>query len=106
MSPNPKLSGALGLAIRAGKCTQGTQQVELAVKKGRALLVVLDPAASENLAKAARDMCAFYRVPLLVLPVAGMLEEITGRENRRILAVTDAGFAKMIQQAATPPSIQ
>jgi len=106
MSPSPKLNGALGLAIRAGKCTQGTQQVELAVKKGRALLVVLDPGASDNLAKSAKDMCAFYETPLLVLPRAGMLEEITGKENRRILAVTDAGFVKMIQQAAMSPSIQ
>ena len=91
-----RLSGALGLAIRAGKCAQGTDACERAVRSGKARLVVLDPTAADNLRKLVKNMCDYYHCSWIMLPQAGMLEGITGAANRRVLAVNDDGFAQMI----------
>jgi ribosomal protein L7Ae-like RNA K-turn-binding protein len=96
MSLNPKLSGAVGLAIRAGKCSQGTEAAEKAVRMKKAALVLLDPAASENLQKSVRDMCQYHHCPWIMLPQAGMLEDISGTANRKVIAVNDHGFAQLI----------
>ena len=91
-----KSSGAVGLAIRAGKCVQGADATERAVRAGKAKLVLLDPAASENMQKDTENLCAYYHCPLVRLPEKGWLEQVTGAANRKVLAFTDAGFAKMI----------
>ena len=41
-----KLRGAMGFAMRAGKCIAGDFACERAVKRGNARLVLLDTAAS------------------------------------------------------------
>ena len=96
MNPNPKLNGAIGLAIRAGKCSQGTEGTEKAVRLKKAKLVLLDPAASENLRKSIENMCLYHHCQWIMLPQAGMLEDISGTANRKVIAVNDHGFAQMI----------
>lgn len=93
-----KLEGAVGLAIRAGKCVQGTDACERAVRSGKAKLLLVDPAASDNLKKDTENLCAYYHCPREIIPEAGWLELVTGAENRRTLAITDTGFAGMIRK--------
>lgn len=91
-----KISGAIGLAIRAGKCSQGAEGCEKAVRSGKAKLVLLDPAAAENTRKSVRNLCEYYHCPWVMMPEEGMLEDITGGANRKVLSVNEAGFAQMI----------
>jgi len=91
-----RISGAIGLAIRAGKCSQGTEGCEKAVRSGKAKLVLLDPAATENTRKSVLNLCDYYHCPWIMVPEEGMLEDITGGANRKVLSVNDNGFAQMI----------
>ena len=91
-----KISGAIGLAIRAGKCSQGAEGCEKAVRSGKAKLVLLDPAAAENTRKSVRNLCEYYHCPWVMMPEEGMLEDITGGANRKVLSVNEQGFAQMI----------
>jgi len=91
-----RISGAIGLAIRAGKCSQGTEGCEKAVRSRKAKLVLVDPAAAENTRKSVRNLCDYYHCPWMILPEEGMLEDITGGANRKVLSVNDNGFAQMI----------
>ena len=93
-----RISGAIGLAIRAGKCAQGTEGCEKAVRAGKAKLVLLDPSAADNTKKSVRNLCEYYHCPWLMLPEEGMLEDITGGANRKVLSVNDNGFAQMISK--------
>ena len=54
----------LGIAMRAGGLTLGTDGVLAEIAAQRAALVLLDEAASENTKKKFRDSCAFYGAEL------------------------------------------
>ncbi len=54
----------LGIAMRAGVLTLGTDSVLGSVASGKAAFVLLDAAASENTKKKFHDSCAFYGAEL------------------------------------------
>ena len=54
----------LGIAMRAGALTLGTDGVLTAISSGSAKFVLLDELASDNTKKKFRDSCAFYGVEL------------------------------------------
>ena len=54
----------LGIAMRAGALTLGTDGVLAEIAARRVAIVLLDEAASENTKKKFRDSCAFYGVEL------------------------------------------
>ena len=54
----------LGIAMRAGALTLGTDGVLAAISSGSAKFVLLDELASDNTKKKFHDSCAFYGVEL------------------------------------------
>lgn len=91
-----RLEGAIGLCFRAGRCVSGTQACQEAIRRGEALLVLIDPSASAATVDQWEDMCRYYGADFRRLPEEEMLSRLFGKENRRIAAVTDPGFAGMI----------
>ena len=55
----------LGIAMRAGALTLGTDGVLAEIAAKRTALVLLDEAASDNTKKKFRDSCAFYGAELV-----------------------------------------
>ena len=93
-----KVYSALGLATRAGKTESGEFATEKAVKSGKAFLAVIASDASDNTKKMFTNMCTYYKVPCVIYGTKGELGHAIGKEYRASLAVTDAGFAKMIEK--------
>lgn len=93
---NPKLSMALGLSMRAGKCIAGDFACEKALKSGKAKLILVEDAASDNTKTRYREWCITRNVPYLV--IAGVANAV-GKPGRMIFAISDAGFVRMIQSA-------
>ena len=62
---NKKARFLIGLSMKAGKIASGEFAVEKAVKQGTAYLVILAEDASGNTEKKFRNMCSYYRVPLV-----------------------------------------
>ena len=54
----------LGIAMRAGALTLGTDGVLTAISSGSAKFVLLDALASDNTKKKFHDSCAYYGVEL------------------------------------------
>ncbi|MBQ3938487.1 MAG: ribosomal L7Ae/L30e/S12e/Gadd45 family protein [Clostridia bacterium] len=94
---NSKLASALGFAMKAGKLAVGEFAADRALKAGKAFLIVVDEAASENTQKQWRDAAEFRRVELVTVPDMGIA---IGKSGRMAAAVTDGNFAKMISKAA------
>ena len=88
-----RLRGAIGLAMKAGRCESGDFAVERALRRGRILLVVLDEGVSEATRERYAQLCAARRLPLLFVKDSG---EAIGKPSRRILGVTDENFKNMI----------
>lgn len=84
---------ALGFAQRAGRVISGDFAVEKAVKSGQARLVLLDAAASAATQARYAALCERTGIPCLCME--GM-DAAIGRYGRRIAAVMEDGFARMI----------
>jgi ribosomal protein L7Ae-like RNA K-turn-binding protein len=93
---NDRLKGMVGLAVKAGKAVSGGFAVEGAIKRRFARLVLVDGRASENTVKQYASMCKNNSVKCVLLEDSGVLEELLGRDNRTVLAVTDVRFADAI----------
>ena len=93
-----KTYGMIGMAMKAGKLVSGEFATEKAVKSGKAALVIVSGAASENTKKKFRNMCDYYEVPIRFLGQKEELGHAIGKEFRASLAVLDAGLAKAIEK--------
>ena len=87
----------LGLCRRAHRLVSGVPAVELALKRGEAMLVLLDAGASDNSKKSVRDACAFRGVQIREIP-PGLLGDAVGRPGHMAAAVTDRGFSDRLNQ--------
>ena len=96
MTEYERLFNAVGLSRKAGKCVSGDEAVEKSVRANRALLVVLDAAASENTQARYAALCAGRGIPWIKMERLG---DAIGKPTRRIAAVTDRNFQKMITDA-------
>lgn len=93
-----RIFSMIGMAMKAGKVVSGEFATEKAVKTGKAFLVVVSAAASDNTKKKFRNMCSFYEVPMYTYGTKEALGHSMGKEFRASLAVTDEGFAKSIKK--------
>ena len=101
---NDKIIGQLGLAMRAGKLVVGSEQVSLAVAKGRVLLVISSTGASLGTRKKLRTKCEFYGVKLINLDIEiGELGRILGKTYApACVGVTDENFVKALEKLIEP----
>ena len=88
----------VGMAMKAGKVVSGEFSTEKAVKTGKAFLVIVSEAASDNTKKMFRNMCSYYEVPMYVYGTKEDLGHSMGKEFRASLAVTEEGFSKSIEK--------
>ncbi len=65
--------------MKAGYVASGEFAVDKAVKCGKARLVIIAGDASANTKKKFTDMCAYYKVPSVVLKDKETLGQIIGR---------------------------
>ena len=93
-----KILSMVGMAMKAGKVVSGEFSTEKAVKTGKAFLVIVSEAASDNTKKMFRNMCYYYEVPMYVYGTKEDLGHSMGKEFRASLAVTEEGFAKSIEK--------
>ena len=91
-----KLCAALGFAMKAGKCLSGDFICEKALKSGKAKLIILDESTSENTRERYGGMCMRGKIPLLFIRE---MDAVIGKEGRKVAAVTDDGFARLIIEA-------
>ena len=96
MEKKNKAITLIGFAIKAGKCRIGTNAI--ATLK-RVYLIIVCKSASDNTKKQAKDYGVKFHANVMV-SVNKTLEEITYKENAKMLAITDRDFAKSIQEYA------
>ena len=101
-----RIFSMIGMAMKAGKVVSGEFATEKAVKTGKAWMVIVSEAASENTKKMFRNMCTFYEVPMYVYGTKEDLGHSMGKEFRASLAVTDEGFAKSIKKRLNEAEIK
>lgn len=101
-----RILSMLGLAAKAGKVASGEFSVEKAVKSKQAYLVLVADDASDNTKKLFTNMCAFYKVPLIVYADKERLGRAIGKEMRASATVLDEGLAKAMLEKAGSHRVQ
>ncbi|MGI6688250.1 MAG: ribosomal L7Ae/L30e/S12e/Gadd45 family protein [Christensenellales bacterium] len=95
-----QLKGSLGLAYKAGQLIPGADKALMALREGKAALMLLDQGTAVNTRKKLADGCAYRGVTLLELP-EGLLGQAIGRPGVNAAAMTAGGMAGKIQQTIT-----
>lgn len=83
----------LSLAAKAGAVASGEFQVEEAIQKGSAWLVIVAEDASDNTAHKFESKCSFYQVPFTKCGSKELLGARIGKEMRSMVAICDESFA-------------
>jgi len=94
----------LGLAMKAGKLTSGSDALEQGIRTGKVLLAILSEDAGPNTRDKIGRLCAHYQVPLLVRGDRAMIGHWTGKRERVAIGVTDQGFARRLAELAAGSS--
>ena len=98
---NDRALQMLSIAQRAGKVASGEFMTETSVKEGKSHLVIIAGDASDKTKKKFTDMCAFRKVPILILSDRDGLGHAIGKDFRSSLSVNDEGLAAEIRRNVT-----
>lgn len=93
-----KILSLISLAAKAGRIASGGFQVEEAIAKRRACLVILTCDASKNTVRDIENKCEYYHIPFCRYSTKEDLGRSIGRGQRSCAAVTDQGFADHIYE--------
>ncbi|WP_284139990.1 MULTISPECIES: ribosomal L7Ae/L30e/S12e/Gadd45 family protein [unclassified Virgibacillus] len=87
----------LGLALRAGKCSLGEEQIVKDIQKKRAKLVLLANDIGPQTKKKLTDKCQTYHIPCLIVEEdRHALSDAIGKSQRVAIAILDTGFANKL----------
>ncbi len=92
MENNNKAQTFIGFAMRTGRFKIGVNAVATLKK---AYLVIVCKSASDNTKKDSEKLAKRFKAPLIETE-AQTLEELTHRENAKVMAVSDKALAKAI----------
>ncbi|WP_159721915.1 YlxQ-related RNA-binding protein [Enterococcus sp. CSURQ0835] len=95
-----KALNLLGLAMRAGKLITGEELTVNEIRRGRVYLTLVASDASENTKKKLADKSTFYQTPYHAGFTQSELSGAIGKP-RKVIGVTDAGFAKKLRTLIT-----
>ncbi|MGM8364098.1 L7Ae/L30e/S12e/Gadd45 family ribosomal protein [Virgibacillus sp. W0181] len=88
----------VGLALRAGKCSVGEENIVKDIQKKRAALVLLANDIGPRTKKKLIDKCRTYEIPFVVLEEdREVLSQAIGKTKRVGVAILDKGFATKIK---------
>ncbi|MFA7075827.1 MAG: YlxQ-related RNA-binding protein [Candidatus Izemoplasmatales bacterium] len=88
----------IGLCQKAKKLVSGEAFALEKIKGKQAKLVFLASDAGFNTNKRIRDKSAFYEVEVIDIFTTDELSGAIGKNNRKVIAITDKGFAEKMKQ--------
>ncbi len=94
-----KLAGLIGMAKKAGRLIAGTEQVNEAVRSGKAVLVLIACDVAENSRKRLENCSSYYETAYITVPFdRERLGAAIGASATAAVALTDSGFAKAVRE--------
>ena len=86
----------LSIATKAGKVLSGGFMVENGLQQKVAYLVLIAEDASDNTKEKFINKCTYYDVPYRICADGESLGRTIGKQERKVVAVTDEGLARQI----------
>src|SRR5690606_352101 len=98
MNSRRKFLNMLGLAQRARKLVSGEDLCLKSLQNGTCHLMIVASDASFKTLDKFKKKCYFYNIPIIDDFSTEELSIAIGKEMRKLLAITDGGFAKALQE--------
>lgn len=95
---NNKILGLIGLAMKAGKVSFGSDSVEENILKKKIKLVILSEDSSDRTKNKFVNICEKYNIPIIIDGDIESLSKSIGKNNKAILGIKDINFADSIQK--------
>lgn len=92
----PNVLSLLGISQKAGKLISGQDNVERAINFKRIYLIIVSEDSSENTKKKFLNLANSKKIPVVVWGNAQDLGHSIGKEERKVLSLTDKSLADEI----------
>ena len=89
-----KLTGMIGLALRARQAVTGMDACRIMIEAGRCGVLLMDGGAGVHTRKKCETLCSRTGTPMTILP-DGFLEKATGHTGA-VLAMQKGSFAEQV----------
>jgi ribosomal protein L7Ae-like RNA K-turn-binding protein len=99
-----RAASILSLASRAGKIASGGESVEKALQSGACELIIVSDEASTNTKKKFVNKCYYYGKDVVCCGSISAISKAIGRNERAVVSVNDAGFAKLLKECVLADS--
>ncbi len=93
-----KIESYLGFAARAGKVVTGYNTCLSMIPRRKVRLVIISEDTGENTQKKLSQKCGSYGIEYRIYGKAEDLSAMTGKTDKGIFGITDAGFAESISK--------
>lgn len=93
-----KICGLIGLAMRAGKISFGTDACLEQIEKKKIKFLFLAMDASDRTKKVFREKCKEAQISIYEGFTIENLSQAIGKQNKAVIGIKDINFAKEIQK--------
>lgn len=94
-----KICGLIGLAMRAGKISFGTDACLEQIEKKKIKFLFLAMDASDRTKKVFREKCKEAQISIYEGFTIENLSQAIGKQNKAVIGIKDINFAKEIQKS-------
>lgn len=98
MTNENKILNLIGLAKKAGKAVVGDDTVMMSLRSNKLKIVFVANDASARTIDKYEKKCFFYNVEVNMAYNSNELNHAIGKENAKIVGITDNGFHKAIKE--------
>lgn len=93
---NNKICGLLGLAMRAGKISFGTEACMQEIERNRIKLLIIATDASERTKMKFNSICSNKKIPILEILSIEEISNSIGKSNKAMVGIKDSNFSSEI----------
>lgn len=91
-----KVSGLIGLAMRAGKVVFGTDACKQEIQRNKVKLLIIAKDAAERTKTNFKDICKEKNLPIIEFLEIETISKSIGKDNKAIIGIKDTNFSKEI----------
>ena len=97
-SNDDKILNLISLAKKAGVVVYGHETCKTSITKDKISFLIITNDAAYNTKKKFVNMCEYRNIKYMIFDNSDKLERILGRNNIKVIGITDANFASEISK--------
>ena len=93
-----KVYGLLGISMKAGKLTFGTDSTMDMISKRKIKMIIVAKDSSERTIKHFKDKCDDYNIPFYIFGNKEEISKAIGKDNKTVIGIKDKNLAMAIEK--------